>query len=129
MARFNVEALQDMFQRVEKKELTKQDVAKYYGTSVGAVNNYFCAKRAYDQGRHVCAQNVSVKVFTQWAIKYGGKGEPVYKVDPHPERKHIKKEPEQQVMILPDADQCEKETIEICGLVIEISIKTKARKQ
>ena len=102
MATFNVETLQDMFLRVEKKELTKQAAAGYFNTSVGCINNYFCAKKAYDQGRKVYAQNVSVKVFTPWAVKYGGNGEPIYKADPNPNRKHVKKEPEQQKMVLPD---------------------------
>ena len=128
MATFNADTLQDMFQRVERKELTKQAAAGYFNTSIGCINNYFCAKKAYVQGRNVCRQNVSVKVFTPWAVKYGGNGEPTYKADPHPNRKHVRKEPEQQEMVLPEAEPCEKETFEICGLIIEISIKTKGRK-
>ena len=128
MPKFNAETLQDMFLRVERKELTKQDAARYFGTSVGSINNYFYAKKAYDRGMEVRAQNISVKAFTPWAVKYGGNGEPVYKADPHPERKHVRKEPEQQKMILPVDEPCEKETFEICGLIIEISIKTKGRK-
>ena len=129
MTKFYADTLQDMFLRVEKEELTRDDAAAYHKRSIGSINNYFNAKKSYDNGRHVCAQNISTEAFTQWAVKYGGRGEPLYKADPHPNRKHVKKEPEQQEMKLPEIEPCEKETIEICGLVIEISIKTKGVKQ
>ena len=125
MATFNPETLQDMFSRVERGTLTKDGAAQYFNTSIGCINNYFCAKKAYEQGREICSQNVSVTVFTQWAMKYGKNGEPVYKADSHPDRKHVKKMPEQQKMDLTENLSSEKETIEICGLIIEISIKQK----
>ena len=127
MAKFNADNLQDMFSRVENGELTKEKAAAYYDKSIGSINNYFQAKKAYDKGSQVCAQNISVKAFTPWCIKYGGKGEPIYKSDPHPERKHVKKKPEQMKMDIPANEPYEKETIEVCGLVIEISIKVKER--
>ena len=95
MSRFSVDSLQEMYMRVERKLKTKEEVADFFGVSVGAINNYLYAKRKYDEEHEVCAQNVSVKVFTAWALKYGGKGEPKYKNDPHPGRKHVKKSPEQ----------------------------------
>ena len=128
MAKFNAEQLQDMFSRVERKDITKEDAAAYYDKSIGSINNYFYAKNNYDRGLPVSAQNISTKAFTPWAAKYGTKGDPIYRHDPHPERKHTRKQPEQQKMILPESEPCEKETIEICGLIIEISIKTKGRK-
>ena len=127
MATFNAETLQDMYARVDKKDLTKENAAKYFNTSIGSIGNYFAARNRYNNGREVIAQNVSTKVFNAWAVKYGGKGEPVYKEDPHPERKHVKKEPEQQKMNFLEEKSNEKETIEICGLVIEITIKAKGR--
>ncbi len=100
MSKFNADNLQDMFSKVEHGEITKEDAAAYHQKSIGSINNYFQAKKAYDKGREVCAQNISVKAFTPWAVKYGGKGEPVYKQDPHPERKHTKKESDQIKMDL-----------------------------
>lgn len=91
MSKFNADSLQEMFVRIDRNETTKEAAAKFYDKSVGSLNNYFQARRAYLKGKEVCAQNVSVKAFTAWAIKYGVNGEPVYKKDPNPERKHTKK--------------------------------------
>lgn len=91
MSKFNADSLQEMFVRIDRNETTKEAAANFYDKSVGSLNNYFQARKAYEKGREVCAQNVSTKAFTAWAVKYGGKGEPVYKRDPHPERRHVKK--------------------------------------
>ena len=101
MSKFNADTLQDMFSKVESGEITKEEAASYHQKSTGSINNYFQAKKAYEKGREVCAQNISVKAFTPWAVKYGNKGEPIYKQDPHPERKHTKKEADQIKMDIP----------------------------
>ena len=91
MSKFNADSLQDVFVRIDRKETTKEDAAKFYNKSIGSLNNYFQARNAYMKGKEVNGLNVSTVAFTAWAIKYGGKGEPVYKKDPNPNRKHVKK--------------------------------------
>lgn len=96
MSMFNADSLNEMFSKVEQGETTIEKAAEYHGRSVSSINNYFYAKKAYENGREVNAQNISTKVFSSWATKYGKKGEPIYRPDPNPNRKHVKKQPEQQ---------------------------------
>ena len=148
---FNAENLKEIFEMIDKGKKTKEEIAKFYGVSSCAIGNYLLAKQAYEKGEEVNAQNVSVPAFKMWATKYGNKGEPKFKKEA-PGRKHVKKAVQQQfdlpvthvdaqedqmekdaeearaeIQTESSSDVVEKESFEICGLVIEISIKTKGR--
>lgn len=92
---FNAESLQDIFKRILSGEKTKEDVARYYDVTPGCIGNYLAAKRAYEDGREVTVQTVRQDAFSAWAEKFGGNGEPKYKIADR-SRPHRKKEPEEK---------------------------------
>ena len=96
MSKLNADILQDMFVKEENKEKSRKEIAEFHGISLGSLNNYFAAKKAYNSGNFVNAQNVSRQLFIDWARKYGNHGDPVFKTE-EPGRSHRKKVEQQQI--------------------------------
>jgi CRISPR/Cas system CSM-associated protein Csm2 small subunit len=101
--KYTADILQEIFTKVESNEKTIEQFSVFLKVSEGSINNYFQAKKKYDSGLEVCAQNVSIPVFTEWAQKYGKAGEPKFKKESG-DRKHVKKSPEQLKLPLPAAE-------------------------
>lgn len=76
---FNADNLQEMFERVRLGATTINETAKYYRVAPGTISNYFAAKRKYERFQEINHKTVG-DAFTEWALKYGGNGEPRYKV-------------------------------------------------
>ena len=106
MSKLNADILQDMFVKEANKEKSRKEIAEFHGISLGSLNNYFAAKKAYDSGNLVNAQNVSKQLFIDWARKYGEHGDPCFKTEA-PGRSHRKK--------------VEQQTIDLDGLKVEPS--------
>lgn len=98
MARLNGESLKNIFKLIEIDGNDRETVADYFNMKYNSIGNYLTAKKHYIKGEEVNGRNISQKAFTEWAVNYGGKGEPVYMPDRNPGRKHVKKQPEQMVM-------------------------------
>ena len=98
MARLNGESLKYIFTKIEIDGTDKETVGAYFNLKSNSIGNYFAAKNHYIKGEKVNGRNISKKAFTEWAVNYGGKGEPVYMPDLNPGRKHVKKQSEQTVM-------------------------------
>ena len=88
--RYTADILQDVFVKTNNGEKTVEQFARWLGVSEGSINNYILARKKYENGLEVNAQNVSIPIFTEWAAKYGDKGEPIFKKESG-DRKHVKK--------------------------------------
>lgn len=97
--KYTADILQEIFAKVASGEKTVAQCSIWLGVSEGSINNYFQAKKKYENGCEVCAQNVSTLVFAEWARKYGSAGEPKFKKETG-NRKHVKKTPEQLKLVL-----------------------------
>lgn len=87
--------LQEIFMKKDSGGKTRQELMKWY--AVPSLDGYFTARSQYVKGKPIRRKIVSVKSFTDWAKKYGGKGDPKWVDGPIRKDTVVKKESDRKV--------------------------------